>query len=261
MRLLPSILLCALVLPVLRAGEPADCLRIPPDLESRTLFYHSFAHGLQQADVNPVKATIQMPTAKVGPDGLTGPGLAFAERSKKPAALVLSSPEFRPCRPLTLSFWWRLDQPMKPETCFHLLTLRGGGIVSNFVRGKGGWCGLKQPTYVNQVYYFKGMNNHNQLGGRVWFEPGDWHHTAMVFRNANRVQVYWDGALRTDYAIRGRPFNAKEGGTLEIGPTWLFHPMTIDEILVLDRALDGTEIQAYMTSVQRLSELADGAHD
>jgi hypothetical protein len=261
MRALSSILFLATVLPCLRAGEPAGCLRIPPELESRTLFYHSFSHGLKDPDVNPSGVTVRMPTAQVSPAGLTGPGLVFGEKGKKPAALSLVSPEFRPSRPLTISFWWRLDQPMQPETCFHLLTLQGGGIVSNFVRGKGGWCGLKQPTYVQQVYYFKNMNNHNQLGGRVWFEPGEWHHAAMVFRNANRVQVYWDGALRTDYAIRGRPFSAKEGGTLDIGPTWLFHPMTIDEILVLDRALDGAEVQAYMTSVQRLSELADTAHD
>jgi hypothetical protein len=255
------ILFLCTILPRLWAGDAADCLRIPPDLEARVLLYHSFAKGPDTPEVNTVQARVAQPTGATGGTGLAGPGLSFTERAEKPTALVLASPEFRPSRPLTVSFWWRLDSPMQPETSFHVLTLRGGGIVSNFVRGKGEWCGLKQPTYVQQIYYFSGMKNQNQLGSRVWLEPNEWHHTAFVFRNANRVQVYWDGALRTDYAIRGRPFAPDEGGTLEIGPTWLFHPMTIDEILVLDRALDANEIRAYMTSVQRLCELAHAVQD
>ncbi len=239
------------------ADDPAGCLRIPPELESRVLYYQSFAHGVDQPELNRAQAALRSPTASVVADGLTGPGLGFATRAAKPAALVLVSGEFRPQRPLTVSFWWRLDAPMQPETCFHLGTIEGGGIISNFVRGKGEWCGLRQPTYVQQIYYFKGMNDCNQLGGRVWFEPGEWHHTVLVCRNANRVQVYWDGVLRTDYASRGRPFGPEDGGTLSLGPTWLFHPMTIDEILVLDRALDGDEIRAYATAVRQLREWTD----
>jgi len=261
MRLGHVILTCLLLTSLLYAGDPANCLRIPPELEARVLYYHSFANGLDQPEVNLVKARLQKPIAQVQPGGLTGPGLAFAADAKKPQGMALLSPEFRPSRPLTISFWWRFDAPMKPETGFHLLTLRGGGIIANFVRGKGKWCGLRQPTYVQQVYYFKGINNRNQLGGRAWLEPGEWHHTVMVLRNANRVQVYWDGALRTDYAIRGRAFTPNDGGTLEIGPNGRQHPMTIDEILVLDRALDADEVHAYATAVRHLRELLTPAHD
>jgi len=252
-----SLLAVPLLGTALRGADPADCLRIPPMLEARVLYYQSFSTGLDQPEVNLAKATLRPPTASVTDQGLTGPGLAFAARPEKPATLTLLSPEFRPSRPLTVSFWWRLDAPMEPETCFHLCTVEGGGIVSNFVRGKGEWCGLREPTYIQQVYYFKGMKDSNQLGGRVWFEPGEWHHTVLVFRNADRVQVYWDGVLRTDYASRGRPFGPTEGGTLSLGPSWLFHPMTIDEILVLDRALDGDEIRTYATAVRQLREWTD----
>jgi hypothetical protein len=146
---------------------------------------------------------------------------------------------------------------MAAETCFHLLTLSGGGMVSNFVRGRGEWCGLGEPTYVIQIYNYEGIANVNGIWhGNAWMEPQVWHHVAMVFANATDVTVYWDGSPRSHHAIKGRPFNVRDGGTLEIGPDWLFHPMTLDDVMVLDRALTAAEVAAYVQAVQRLREVA-----
>jgi hypothetical protein len=146
---------------------------------------------------------------------------------------------------------------MAAETCFHLLTLRGGrGIVSNFVRGKGDWCGLAEPRFVFQVVYYEGIPDINGIWhGDAWVEPAIWHHAAMVFSNAAEVDVYWDGVRRSHYAIKGRPFRAADGGAVEIGPNWLFHPMTLDDLMVVDRALSANEIAAYVLAVQRLRQV------
>jgi hypothetical protein len=77
----------------------------------------------------------------------------------------------------------------------------------------------------------------------------------MVFANAMEIDVYWDGSRRSHYAIRGRSFVAADGGSIEIGPNWLFHPMTVDEVLVIDRALTGDEIAAYVQAVRQLSAI------
>jgi len=69
------------------------------------------------------------------------------------------------------------------------------------------------------------------------------------------VCVYWDGRLRSELTVKGRLF---AGGDLiqsiDLGPTWLAHPMTVDELLVLDRALSGEEVADYVTAVRKLAE-------
>ena len=116
--------------------------------------------------------------------GLAGKGLQDATPAKSAGPVTLRSPALRPDRPLTLSVWWRLDAPLAAETCFHLLTLRGGrGMVANFVRGKGDWCALTEPRFVFQVVYYEGIPAINGIWhGDAWVEPAVWHHAAMVFR-------------------------------------------------------------------------------
>lgn len=234
----------------------ADFLYIPPLLESRVLLYHSFAGGPTASEVNLIRARVSTTTGATGP-GLTGMGFRVA-RNPKSTGLTIRSPALSPHRPLTVCMWWRLEADMVPETCFHLLTVRGSpGMVANFVRGKGQWCALKEPRYVFQVYYYKGIRNHNGFWpGDAWTEAGVWHHTALTVSSSATVRVYWDGRLRSDHSIRGRPFRKGDGGTVELGPTWLFHPMTIDEVLVLDRALTAREVADYVTAVQRLHEIS-----
>ena len=230
---------------------PADFLYIPPAFEQRVLVYHSFAIRPDTPEINRVEARMVTAGGDAG-SGLTGPGHHVA-RSPKGGGLSIRSPALSPHRPLTIAMWWRLEADMLPETCFHLVTVRGGGMVANFVRGKGQWCALREPRYVFQVHYYKGIRNHNGIWhGNAWMDAGVWHHVAMTIANAATVRVYWDGRLRSDYSVRGRPFREGDGGTVELGPTWLFHPMTVDEILILDRALTADEVADYVTAVRRL---------
>ena len=145
---------------------------------------------------------------------------------------------------------------MTLPTCFHLISLRGRGFISNFVRGKGKWCALKRPTCIFQVYHFPGIpNRNNPWCGKAWFEPGEWHNALLTISSASHISVYWDGKLRCHYTTQGRPFRKGDVSVCELGPTWLFHPMTIDEVLILHRALDADEVLGYVESVRRLREV------
>jgi len=86
-------------------------------------------------------------------------------------------------------------------------------------------------------------------------EPAVWHHVAMVFRNASEIAVYWDGVCRSHYVIKGRAFGVRDGGSLEVGPNWLSHPLTLDELMVVDRALSADDITAYLLAVRGLCEI------
>ena len=234
----------------------AACLYLPPWLEDRVVYYQPFEGDPKAPVINRIQAETGVARGTLVP-GLAGKGLQDATPAKSAGPVTLRSPALRPDRPLTLSVWWRLDAPLAAETCFHLLTLRGGrGMVANFVRGKGDWCALTEPRFVFQVVYYEGIPAINGIWhGDAWVEPAVWHHAAMVFRNAAEVDVYWDGTRRSHYAIKGRPFTVTDGGSVEIGPNWLFHPMTLDEVMVVDRALSAEEVAAYVLAVQHLREV------
>lgn len=233
-------------------GSAAAWSYIPPWLESGLVYYNPFEGDPRQPPVNRLGAETVIPRGLLAA-GLAGAGLQDPRPAGSEPLVTLRSAALTPDRPLTLAVWWRLDAPMAAETCFHLLTLSGAGMVSNFVRGKGEWCALAQPTYVLQVYNYEGIANINEIWrGDAWVEPQVWHHTAIVFRHAAEVDVYWDGVLRSHHAIRGRSFAAGDGGTLAVGPHWLFHPMTLDDLVVLDRALSADEVAAYVLAVQRM---------
>lgn len=130
---------------------------------------------------------------------------------------MIHSPALSIHKPLTGMFWWRLDEPMKEEPGFGVLALRGKGWLSAFVAGKGPWCALKEPARVFQCYNFPGMENCNDVwGGRAWFEPGVWHHTAITASGLG---------------------------------------MTLDDVVILDRALSGDEIPAYITAAKALARV------
>jgi hypothetical protein len=233
-------------------GRASACLYLPPWLEDRVVYYHPFEGDLRSPMVNLIGAETVVLRGTAAP-GLAGTGLQDPQPGNSAGPVSLRSPALTPSRPLTLSLWWRLDAPMAAESCFHLLTLSGGGMVSNFVRGQGEWCALREPTYVLQVYNYEGIANINGIWhGNAWVEPQVWHHVAMVFGNASEVDVYWDGILRSHYAIKGRAFGVRDGGTLDVGPNWLFHPMTLDDLMVLDRALSAEEVAAYVLAVRQL---------
>ena len=251
--LLTALTLLAAGVAVAAEVPPAACLHIPPWLEDRVVYYQPFQGDPATPASNRIGAETVVSRGTLVP-GLSGSGLQDPGPAQSASALLLRSPALSPERSLTLSFWWRLDAPMVAETCFHLLTLRGQrGMVANFVRGKGERCALTEPRIVFQVVYYEGIPDINGIwDGAAWMEAGVWHHAAMVYRHATDVDVYWNGVRRSHHAIKGRPFAAADGGTLEIGPNWLFQPMTLDEVMVLDRALTADEIAAYVLAVRRL---------
>lgn len=229
---------------------------LPPDIEKRVVFYHSFEKGLARPEIDLVGGKLSCGSKETAP-GLTGRGLKVRDPKAARNPLRLKSPALSPHRGITVSMWWRPDEPMKDDTCYHLASLRGKGYISSFVRGKGQWCALKRPTFVFQLYNFPGIANRNDIwtgGARV--DTGTWHHIAMTVAVGSEVRVYWDGKLRVRYSVKGRSLRPEDGVSLaEFGPTWLFHPMTLDEIVVLDRALTGEEIADYVTAVRRLAEV------
>lgn len=237
------------------AGEASDTpLLLPPAWADRVVFYHSFEQGADKPEINLMAAEVR--GEKTAPAvGFTGHGYQTPRPYEKKTPLTLLSPALSVHKPLTVMLWWRLDAPMKEDTCFQLLALRGTGWISSFVRGKGDWCGLREPTYISQLYNFAGISNHNNCwGGRAWFEPGAWHHVAITVANAREIGIYWDGQRRETIVAKGRVFREGEVAAADLGANWLFHPMTLDEVVVADRVLTAEEIAAYVLAVQALRQ-------
>ncbi|MCX7935739.1 MAG: LamG domain-containing protein, partial [Planctomycetota bacterium] len=227
---------------------------LPPAWAERVIFYHSFEAELGKPEINLAQASIRGDQTEPT-QGFVGRGYRMANQYKSPnkgnASLMVSSPAFSLHKPITAMLWWRLDEKMKEETCFNLLALLGPGYISSFVRGKGEWCALAEPTYISQVYDFPGIRNHNNpWGGRAWFEAGEWHHVAISVSAAAEIAIYWDGVRREIISVKGRPFQEGEGINIMPGANWLYHPMTIDEFMVIDRALSAEEIAAYVTAAR-----------
>jgi len=154
--------------------------------------------------------------------------------------------------------WWRVDAPMGETTWLELLKIgnhrgRHDGYIANFVAGKGEWCGLTEPTYISQLQNFPGLTDRNMpWGGRVWSEPGQWRHLAMTVSGARQVDISWDGRHREMFQAKGRLFVEGDTNALILGPQWHQFPMTIDEIVVLDRALSAEEIADYVRATRAL---------
>lgn len=231
----------------------ARYLYLPPDLAGSVVFYHSFSRGAAKPEINLLGAKLGGVKGRLAP-ALTGNGLAAVKGGR---GVALSGLKLPLTRPVTVSLWFRLDEPMKAETGFHLLALyTRRGYISNFVRGKGTWCALREPTFVVQLYGFAGISNVNGIySGNAWLVERKWHHAAAVVSEGSRVRVFWNARLRSDITARGRLFNAGDVvANMAIGPSWLSHPMTIDEVVLLDRALSPAEVRAYVTAVRKLAE-------
>jgi hypothetical protein len=246
--------------PVRAAGPCDQYLYIPPDLERSVVFYHSFSGGIEQPEINLLKAAIAGSAQGRRVPGLTG---AAWQPIGQRGALSLAKLSWPLTKPITASLWFRLDEKMQPQTSFHLLSLRANGYLSNFVRGRGEWCALTQPTFVVQLYHFPGISNVNGIHfGPAWLAENQWHHAAMTVSEGSRVKVYWDGRLRSDLAAKGRLFDARDVvKEMQFGPHWLGHPMTIDEVLLLDRALTDEEVCAYVEAVRKLAEAGFPSQD
>jgi len=238
------------------ASVARDLNYIPPDLERSVVFYHSFEDGITTPELDAVGAKLKSPK-KLADDGLTGRAMKIHSREEAKSEFQVRTDALSIHRNVTVSMWWRLDEELKAESCYALMALRGKGYISSFVRGKGGWCALKRPTFVFQCYNFPDVSNANNVWtGSAWVKPGEWHHLAMTVSLGSEVCVYWDGALRVRHSIKGRAFRADDKvSTAAFGPTWLYHPMTIDDIMICNRALTADEIKDYVEAVKRLHEI------
>jgi len=255
-------ILCGLLWPALvSVGGPVrsagEFLYIPPSAEKHVLFYHSFSRGASEPEINRLGAKVGKTRGRLTP-ALTDPGLTPAKGGR---AVGLAGVRLPLNRPVTVSLWFRLDEHMEVASGFHLISLRTPtGYISNFVRGKGGWCALTRPTFVVQLYRFPGISNVNGIRfGDAWLAEKVWHHAAVTVSEGSRVRVYWDGRLRSDTTAKGRLFGPKDVVThIDLGPHWLGHPMTIDELLVLRCAWSGEQVAAYVSAVRKLAEAGFG---
>lgn len=236
------------------AGDARDeFLYLPPAVAGSVVFYHSFSQGLDRPEVNLLPGSALRPRGGKLADALTGSGFAVTERS---GGLGLAQLNWPLTRPLTAATWFRLDQPMKEETGFHLLGMWSAkGYISNFVAGKGPWCALTKPMFVIQMYSFPGISNVNGLDyGDGWLADKQWHHVAITVSEGSRVRVYWDGRPRSDFTTKGRLFEARDAlKEIHFGPNGAGLPITVDELLVLDRALSAEEVRDYVEAVTRLA--------
>ena len=225
---------------------------LPPAWSERVVFYHAFEQGMDQPAIN--RAGLEIRGEKTPrATGLVGRGYRAANQYAKQTPLTIQGGGLSVHKPLTLMHWWRLDAPMEPETSFQLLRLGGSGHISSFVRGKGDWCALREPTYISQVWGFPGISNYNNpWGGPAWFKDGEWHHVAITVANAREVRIYWDGVLRETILAKGRPFREGDVRVAALDCNWLYHPMTIDEVILLDRALRPEEVAQYVLAVRQL---------
>ena len=255
--IMAAVLISSFIVQYLPAQDQAkpvteQYLSLPPSWDDRIIYYHGFDKNPQEPEINLKGLKIMCTSPKTVDDGIFGKALSCDP--KQP--FRINGEALSVSKPLTFMTWWRLDEDMKEETCFHLITLSGKGIISNFVRGKGEWCALKEPTYISQIHGFGSIPNHNNpWGGRAFFEKGQWHHCAISVGNANEVKIYWDGKLKELIMAKGRKFAPDDVSVAEFGTNWLSHPMSIDEIIIVDRTLSEDEISEYVNALESLQRL------
>lgn len=232
--------------------------RGPAWVRDSLVYYHPCDEPKRPQFCAPGLTTTADASIASDPDGLFGSGLWT------PKPLLIRGGLLSPHRPLTVSFWWRLRKDLPIDGGFELFTFQGMGIVSAFVRGKGEWCALKRPAGVLQIYYFQGIQNVNgiyddDLAAHLDLRSGVWHHTAVVIRRASCVQLYMDGKMVCEATANGRDFSpADEVGSLLIGGG-----LVVDEILILNRAVDADQIADLYRGITRLRayETLGGAAD
>lgn len=248
--------LLALALSLVAGGLAAGEREVigPPWFSESLVYYNDFeAEGFEPL----VCAEGLETTAPTGEPqlGMLGSG---ALTGGEGGPFVLRGPGLSPHRPLTVSLWWALPEDLPIDGGFGLMDLTGQGYVGLFCRGKGEWCGLQRPAGVFQIYYFDGIQDLNgiydfDLASSLDLTAGAWHHTAVVFRRASAVSIYTDGELTYEAMTVGRPFREEDGLTQLVIPGRAI----IDEVAVLNRAIDGPLLVDYVRGIRRLREYRD----
>jgi hypothetical protein len=230
-------------------------LGIPPYLEDRLIYYNSF----DSPDGKPEIVTIAAKSTEGPRRGVSAPTRGVIGRCTDTAVRLRSS-AFSPHRPLTISFWWALQEDAKVDGAFGLFHLANGrGFISHFSRGKGQWCALDRPAGVLQVYYLHGIQNVNGIYDRDWMahialKAGVWHHTALTFSAGSVVILYTDGIPVYAVHLRGRDFAETDAlHDLSIGNRG-GAPLWVDEVIILQRVLTPDEIAEYVRIVTSMRQ-------
>lgn len=257
---------CLLLLLVCPLGaQPGGIPLVPPWLEPCVAYHHAFEGSPEQPDLNAAQIVTDLSARQGYREGdepikpITSTEAGFVGRALHVqdwrAPLVLRGAALSPHRPLTLLMWWALPYDLTIDGGYSLFQLNGHGMVALFSRGKGEWCALQRPAGVFQVYYFNGIQNVNgiydyDLLGHYDLRAGVWHHSAVVFRRATTAQVYTDGKLVFEVTISGREFSAED----QLHNLIIGGPLLVDELMVLDRAVEGDMIADYYEGSRRLRE-------
>lgn len=229
---------------------------IGPPWFSESLVYHNDFEG---DDFEPRVCTEGLEATVPTGDpvaGMLGSGALVGGEANR---LIVRGPGLSPHRPLTVSLWWALPEDLPIDGGFGLIDLTGSGYVGLFCRGKGEWCGLQRPAGVFQIYYFDGIQDVNgvydlDLASSLELSAGVWHHTAVVFRRASSVSVYTDGEFTYEATTVGRAFLEEDGlMKLEVPGA-----LAVDDVAILDRAIDGALLSDYVRGVRRLREYRTG---
>jgi len=230
-------------------------LTVPPFLETRVAYFDSFdgeAPEVNRAGISSVGRS------RIVPGGFSGRCASLADRMP----LVLTGAALSPHRPLTIAFWWSLPDGLARNAGGQFFAITGAtnGYISVFIRG-GPWCALTDSAQVMQVYRFQGIRDHNGIFDRSLRQNMDlgsdkWHLTVFTAAGGAELKLYLDGALMADHVLRGRTLTADDGlhkvtfGTFP-GPSGLY----IDELIVLDAALDHRQVGELYESVRSLRQI------
>jgi hypothetical protein len=165
-------------------------------------------------------------------------------------------------KPLTVSLWWTLDEKPGIDGAFSVMRVHGAkrAMVLVFSKGRGKWKALKHPVGAFQIINVPDVKNVSVLWSGDLLEaydmmPGRWHHAALVVRSGGRVvELCIDGESQHRATLIGG--RIKKSHKLH---TWFFGsrfkgelPMRLDELVVLDRALDAESISAYYKGTRAL---------
>ncbi len=225
--------------------SPELSYSLPPFLEEHVVYFNSFSKEDGRAEINTASAEQDQPVS-ITRDGFTASSLGISPQKK----FLITSRHFSPHRPLTLSFWWAVEEELAKNAGGGFVAFTGAGrrYISNFCRG-GPWCGLDDTAFCFQAYNFPGIQNvhstfdrnfrqHYPVGGGIW------HHTVLTFTMGSQITLYVDGSLAAQYTLKGGTFKAADKvHSIRFGgfPSRLF----LDDIMVLNTALDRTAVQAY----------------
>ncbi len=233
----------------------ADHISLPPSWENRIIYYQSFERDDGAPDINIADLKL-VEAMKTDTNGIRGrcaiPGSA--------KSLLLSGSTLSPHRPLTVSFWWSLQEDATKDSGFGLFQLTNErGFISHFARS-GPWCALDRPAGVLQVYYLPGIKNVNGIYDRDFMahaelKTGVWHHTALVFTAGSLVSLYLDGERVSQVRVTGRSFQESDQLHEMILGSSGGLPVALDEVVILDRPLLDEEIADYFKAIRQMNQI------